>query len=90
VGTISGLDYWTGLLNWTTGLTQTAKCTSFSAEFIHSVTLLTLLPSVFPGVLEVKLGLFNECSTMSFIIGSSDVVMVICNRNQLQLIMFLK
>jgi len=32
VGTISGMDYWTGLLDWTTELTQTAKCKSFSAE----------------------------------------------------------
>ena len=46
VGTITGLDYWTGLLDywtglldgttglldWTTGLTQTAKYNSFSAE----------------------------------------------------------
>ena len=50
VGTITGLDYWTGLLNWTTGLTQTAKYNSFSAEqksnvLIPSVNLLTLLPT---------------------------------------------
>jgi len=37
VGTITGLDttgldYWTRLLDSTTGLTQTAKYTSFSAE----------------------------------------------------------
>jgi len=43
VGTI------TGLLDWTTGLNQTAKYNSFSAEqkvniLIPSVTLLTLLP----------------------------------------------
>jgi len=35
-------NHWTGLLDWTTGLTQTAKYTSFSAEqklnvLIHSV-----------------------------------------------------
>ena len=52
MGTITGLDYWTGLLDWTTGLTQTAKYNSFSAErklnfLISSVTSLTLL---FPGV----------------------------------------
>jgi len=50
VGTITGLDYWTGLLDWTTGLTQTAKYNSFSAKqklniLIPSVTLLTLLPT---------------------------------------------
>jgi len=57
VGTITGLDYWTGildwttgLLDWTTGLTQTAKYNSFSAEqklnvLISSVTSLTLLPT---------------------------------------------
>jgi len=44
VGTI------TGLLDWTTGLNQTAKYNSFSAEqkvniLIPSVTLLTLLPT---------------------------------------------
>jgi len=39
VGTITGLDYWTGLLDWTTGLldwttglTQSGKYNSFSAE----------------------------------------------------------
>jgi len=57
VGTITGLDYWTGLLDWTTGLldwttglTRTAKYNSFSAEqklnvLISSVTSLTLLPT---------------------------------------------
>ena len=45
-----GYNHWTGLLDWTTGLTQTAKYTSFSAEqklnvLIHSVTSLTLLPT---------------------------------------------
>jgi len=57
VGTITGLDYWTGLLDWTTGLldwttglTQTSKYNSFSAEqklnvLISSVTSLTLLPT---------------------------------------------
>ena len=44
-------NHWTGLLDWTTGLTQTAKYTSFSAEqklnvLIPSVTSLTLLPTV--------------------------------------------
>ena len=32
VGTITGLDHWTGLLEWTTGLTQNAKYNSFSTE----------------------------------------------------------
>ena len=27
-----GYNHWTGLLDWTTGLTQTAKYMSFSAE----------------------------------------------------------
>jgi len=50
VGAVTGLDYWTGLLDWTTGLTQTAKYILFSAEqkvnvLIPSVTLLTLLPT---------------------------------------------
>ena len=27
-----GYNHWTGLLDWTTGLTQTAKYNSFSAE----------------------------------------------------------
>ena len=50
----------TGLLDWTIGLTQTAKHTSFSAEqklniLIHSVTSLTLLPTTsFLEFLEVK------------------------------------
>jgi len=38
----TGLDYWTGLLDWTTGLTQTAKYPSFSAEQKLNV----LIPSV--------------------------------------------
>jgi len=47
-------------LDWTTGLTQTAKFTLFSAEqklniLIHSVTLLSLLPTIsFLEFLEVK------------------------------------
>jgi len=45
-----GYNHWTGLQDWTTGLTQTAKYTSFSVEqklkvLISSVTLLTLLPT---------------------------------------------
>jgi len=60
VGTITGLDYWNGLLGWTIGLTQTAKYNSFSAEqklnvLISSVTSLTLLPTAsFLEFLEVK------------------------------------
>jgi len=50
-----GYNHWTGLLDWTTGLTQIAKYTLFSAERIHSVTLLTLLPTAsFLELLEVK------------------------------------
>ena len=54
-----GYIHWTGLLDWTTGLIQTAKYNSFSTEqklnFISSVTLLTLLPTVsFLVFLEVK------------------------------------
>ena len=29
---MGGYNHWTGLLDWTTGLTQTAKYTSFGAE----------------------------------------------------------
>jgi len=55
VGTITGLNYWTGLLDYWTGLLdspKTAKYNPFSAEqklnlLISSVTSLTLL---FPGV----------------------------------------
>ena len=67
MGTITGLDYWTGLLDWTTGLldwttglTQTVKYNSFSAEqklnfLISSVTSLTLLSTAsFLEFLEVK------------------------------------
>ena len=50
-----GYNHWTGLLDWTIGLTRIAKYTLFGAELIHSVTLLTLLPTAsFLEFLEVK------------------------------------
>ena len=57
---MGGYNHWTGLLDWTTGLTQTAKYNSFRTEqklnfLIFSVTSLTLLPTVsFLEFLEVK------------------------------------
>jgi len=56
----NGYNHWTGLLDRTTGLTQTAKYNSFSAEqklnfLVSSVTLLTLLSvASFLEFLEVK------------------------------------
>ena len=59
---MGGYNHWTGLLDWTAGLTQTAKYTSFSAQLIQnihvlipSVTSLTLIPTAsFLEYLEVK------------------------------------
>jgi len=51
-----GYNHWTGLLDWTTGLTQTAKYTPFSAEhaeakYTYSLSYFanTAPYSVFPG-----------------------------------------
>jgi len=48
---------WVQSLDWTTGLAQTAKCTSFNAEQKQNVLIpsLTLLPTLsFLEYLEVK------------------------------------
>ena len=49
VSLFTGLDYWNGLLDWTTGLTQTAIKYLLSVEqklnvLIQPVTLLMLVP----------------------------------------------
>jgi len=60
---MGGYNHWTGLLDWTTGHTQTAKYTSFSAEheakrtyvFTQLPRALTLVPTAyFLEFLEVK------------------------------------
>ena len=71
----------TGLLDWTTGLSQTEKYTSFSAEqnvnvLIHSITLLTLLSTTslnFMEFLEVKVTcIFNKLQQWASTIGIHD------------------